>query len=151
MLFIRSTKSEAFVHPLFYLRFIVPFLCFFVDREMLGAGFQLTRGRHGDDPFYSSAKARRANQRIDQLRRAQSDVSNGRSANPKENLVNRECENESASQKLVPSLASEPSASSSSNLERFLESVTPSVPAQYLSKVCLNMSTVFMYFLKAFL
>uniref|UniRef100_A0A1J3GWF1 DUF789 domain-containing protein n=1 Tax=Noccaea caerulescens TaxID=107243 RepID=A0A1J3GWF1_NOCCA len=109
---------------------------------MLGAGFQLTRGRHGEDPFYSSAKARRANQRIDQLRRAQSDVSNGRSADSKENLVgsvNRECENESASQKVVPCLASsEPSASSSSNLERFLESVTPSVPAQYLSKTSLR-------------
>ncbi|ESQ39964.1 hypothetical protein EUTSA_v10000918mg [Eutrema salsugineum] len=109
---------------------------------MLGAGFQLTRGRHGEDHFYSSAKARRANQRIDQLRRAQSDVSNGRSANPKDKIVgsmNSDCENESASRKLVPSLVSEPSASSSSsNLERFLESVTPSVPAQYLSKTSLR-------------
>ncbi|CAH2045938.1 unnamed protein product [Thlaspi arvense] len=110
-------------------------------KEMLGAGFQLTRGRHGEDPFYSSAKARRANQRIDQLRRAQSDVSNGRSADSKESVVgsiSRECENESASQKLVPELVSETSPSSSSNLERFLESVTPSVPAQYLSKTSLR-------------
>lgn len=98
---------------------------------MLGAGCQLTRGRHGEDPFYSSAKGPRKpnnNHRTDQLlRRAQSDVSNGRSANnPKEK---RERENES------PSMPT--------NLERFLESVTPSVPAQYLPKVCLNMSNVF--------
>ncbi|KAL1208272.1 hypothetical protein V5N11_034985 [Cardamine amara subsp. amara] len=96
---------------------------------MLGAGFQLTRGRHGEEPFYSSAKARRAN--LDHLRRAQSDVSNGRSANSK---YKREFQNESSPQKLVP----EPSASSSSNLDQFLESVTPSVPAQFLSKTSLR-------------
>ncbi|KFK33345.1 hypothetical protein AALP_AA5G002000 [Arabis alpina] len=96
---------------------------------MLGAGFQLTRGRHGEDPFYSSAKARRTNQRIDQLRRAQSDVSNGPSPH---------CENDSPSLKLAASEPSASSSSSSSNLERFLESVTPSVPAQHLSKTSLR-------------
>lgn len=111
---------------------------------MLGAGFQLTKGRHGDDPFYSSARARRSHQnspRVDQLRRAQSDVSNGRSTNPNENPVaskNIGRENGSGSLKLVPSLASEPATSSSSNLERFLETVTPLVPAQYLSKTSLR-------------
>jgi len=89
---------------------------------MLGAGFQLTRGRHGDDPFYTSAKTRRANQRIDQLRRAQSDVSNVPSSAPSPHK-----------QQL------EPSDLSSSNLDRFLESVTPSVPAQFLSKVYYNL------------
>ncbi|OAP09219.1 hypothetical protein AXX17_AT2G00230 [Arabidopsis thaliana] len=88
---------------------------------MLGAGFQLTRGRHGDDPFYTSAKTRRANQRIDQLRRAQSDVSNVPSSAPSPHK-----------QQL------EPSDLSSSNLDRFLESVTPSVPAQFLSKTSLR-------------
>ncbi|XP_020882523.1 uncharacterized protein LOC9312807 isoform X2 [Arabidopsis lyrata subsp. lyrata] len=93
---------------------------------MLGAGFQLTRGRHGDDPLHTWAKARRSNQRIDQLRRAQSDVSNGPSSAPHKQ------------HKLLPNLvASDPSASSSSNLDRFLESVTPSVPAQFLSKTLL--------------
>ncbi|RID76033.1 hypothetical protein BRARA_B03032 [Brassica rapa] len=79
---------------------------------MLGAGFQLTRGRHGEDHFYKSPKGARAkpNHRADQLRRAQSDVS----ANPKQR------ENESPS--------------GPTNLERFLEAVTPSVPAQYSPK-----------------
>ncbi|KAJ0242731.1 Uncharacterized protein HA466_0206590 [Hirschfeldia incana] len=92
---------------------------------MLGAGCQLTRGRHGEDPFYRSAKgARKPNHRADQLRRAQSDVSNGRSANnnPKEHREEGEKE----------------SPSGPTNLERFLESVTPSVPAQYLPKTSLR-------------
>nr|VDC91176.1 unnamed protein product [Brassica rapa] len=83
---------------------------------MLGAGFQLTRGRHGEDHFYKSPKGARAkpNHRADQLRRAQSDVS----ANPKQR------ENESPS--------------GPTNLERFLEAVTPSVPAQYSPKTSLR-------------
>ncbi|XP_010502089.1 PREDICTED: uncharacterized protein LOC104779424 [Camelina sativa] len=88
---------------------------------MLGAGFQLTRGRHGEDPFYCSAKSRRANhQRIDD------DVSNvPASAPPSKDYL-------SDSQHLLPSSAS------GSNLQRFLDSVTPSVPAQYLSKTSLR-------------
>ncbi|CAN8266985.1 unnamed protein product [Cochlearia groenlandica] len=107
---------------------------------MLGARFQLTRTQHGDDSSYGSAKARKAHKRIDQLRRAQGDVSNGRSAKPKETLVgsvNREDVNEPCLQK-VANFGSEPSDSSCSNLERFLDSVTPSVPAQYLSKTSLR-------------
>lgn len=50
-----------------------------------------------------------------QLQRAQSEVSNGRSIHTKKLHVSED---------------------SSSNVERFLESVTPSVPAHYLSKVC---------------
>ncbi|XP_010554048.1 PREDICTED: uncharacterized protein LOC104823937 isoform X2 [Tarenaya hassleriana] len=111
---------------------------------MLGAGFQLTRGRRADDSVYSSARARRSHQnspRVEQLRRAQSDVSNGRSTNPKENptdFLNMERENGSGSLKPVSHLASESATSPSSNLERFLESVTPMVPAQYPSKTSLG-------------
>lgn len=105
---------------------------------MLGAGCQLTRGgRHGEDPFYySSSKggARKPNNNhhraADQLlRRAQSDVSNGRSANnnPKEQQRREE---EAEGEKESPS--------GPTNLERFLESVTPSVPAQYLPKTSLR-------------
>ncbi|XP_010554431.1 PREDICTED: uncharacterized protein LOC104824154 [Tarenaya hassleriana] len=111
---------------------------------MLGAGFQLTRGRRGDDPFYSSAGARRSHHnspRVDQLRDTQRDVSNGRSINLKENstaAVNIELVDDPMSLKLVPNLASDPTTWPSSNLKRFLESVTPSVPAQYLSKTSLR-------------
>ncbi|GAV69147.1 DUF789 domain-containing protein [Cephalotus follicularis] len=104
---------------------------------MLGAGLQFTRGR-GEDRFYNPAKARRAhqNQRNDQLRRAQSDTT------PREKpaVVPLDCEpqNRTGSDDLpepaaVP--AFEPVVKKPlSNLDRFLESTKPSVPAQYLSK-----------------
>lgn len=59
------------------------------------------------------------------LHRAQSHASQGRSINTKE-------------------LHASP-PSSSSNVERFLESVTPSVPAHYLPKVCFKDSKVNSY------
>lgn len=110
--------------------------------EMLGAGLQLTRGR-GDDRFYNSAKARRANQNQrtgDQLRRAQSDVTASQSPSPKV-AVNREPENRTRSEEQPKPVAIpvyEPVVSPLSNLERFLESITPSVPAQYLSKTTIR-------------
>ncbi|XP_010424861.1 PREDICTED: uncharacterized protein LOC104710031 [Camelina sativa] len=99
---------------------------------MLGAGFQLTRGRHGDDPFYCSAKARRANHhRIDQLRQSDDDVSNVPPSAPSKDYLHD-------SQHLLPSSSASSSSSSGGNLQRFLDSVTPSVPAQYLSKTSLG-------------
>lgn len=73
---------------------------------------QLNRTRNGDDRFYSAAKARRSH---NSLRRAQSDAGSWRSRRDE------------------PAPAAE--SSSLCNLERFLESVAPSVQAQYLSKV----------------
>lgn len=109
---------------------------------MLGTGLQFGRGR-GEDRFYNPAKARRAhqNQRAEQLRRAQSDVTTSQSSSAKENPVQREPENrfdrtglgEPQNPIAVPAL--EPVVSPLSNLERFLQSITPSVPAQYPSKV----------------
>lgn len=83
---------------------------------------QLNRSRNGDDRFYSAAKARRSQ---NFMRRAQIDVSSWRSRR-----------DELTQEKSVPE-SPEPAAESSSvcNLERFLESVAPSVQAQYLSKV----------------
>ncbi|EPS60643.1 hypothetical protein M569_14159, partial [Genlisea aurea] len=88
---------------------------------MLGAGLQFNRSRNGEDRFYSAARAR-LNQ--DSLRRAKSDVTSSRSRpNP----------DQTAPEVSSTLPASEPS--SACNLERFLESVTPSAPAQYLSKM----------------
>ncbi|KAE8698859.1 putative Gamma-glutamyl-gamma-aminobutyrate hydrolase [Hibiscus syriacus] len=99
---------------------------------MFGTGLGFRRVR-GEDRFYNPAKARRSfeNQQTDQLRRAQSDVTVTQSN------VDRETEKVVASTDhnkpvLVP--VSEPVVSPLSNLERFLDSVMPSVPALYLSK-----------------
>lgn len=96
---------------------------------MLGAGLQFGR-RRGEDRFYNPAKARstrRGQLNQDHLRRALSDVTASQSkasVNLKEQEIVKEA---------VPL---EPVVSPLCNLERFLDSVIPSVPAQYPSKVC---------------
>lgn len=93
---------------------------------MLGAGLQFNRSRNGEDRFYSAARAH-LNQ--DYLRRAQSDVTPSRArSRPDEPLPEK-------SKPEVPASLPVSEPSPLCNLERFLESVTPSVPAQYLSKV----------------
>ncbi|KAL2519013.1 Protein of unknown function (DUF789) [Abeliophyllum distichum] len=82
---------------------------------MLGAGLQFNRSRNGDDRFYSAARARRSQ---DHLRRSQN--------------RSRADETPEKTKRADTSPMFEPS--SSCNLERFLESITPSVPAQRLSK-----------------
>ncbi|KAL0430174.1 UNVERIFIED_CONTAM: hypothetical protein Sradi_0643400 [Sesamum radiatum] len=91
---------------------------------MLGPGVQFNRSSNGDDRFYSTARARRSQEFS---RRAQNDVTsrrNRRDEPPKE-------KSKPAAPASAPVLESSPLC----NLERFLESVTPSVPAQYLSKM----------------
>ncbi|XP_057477518.1 uncharacterized protein LOC130765194 isoform X1 [Actinidia eriantha] len=86
---------------------------------MLGAGMQFRRSRE-EDRFYNPAKARtnRQNQQNqDSLRRVQS---NGTAVS----------QSPSGTVKRVVS----PVVSPLCNLERFLESITPAVPAQHLSK-----------------
>lgn len=95
----------------------------FVD-NMLGAGVQLNRSRNGDDRFYSAVRARRSQ---NLLQRAQSDVTSRRSG--RDELPQEKSEPES------PVSAPPSESPSPCNLERFLESVTPSVQAQYLSKM----------------
>lgn len=91
---------------------------------MLGAGVQFNRSRSGDDRFDSAAKARRS-QNFMRRAQSQSDVCSRRSQR-----------DELPQEKSVPESPT-PAAESSSlcNLERFLESIAPSVQAQHLSKV----------------
>ncbi|XP_011022480.1 PREDICTED: uncharacterized protein LOC105124243 [Populus euphratica] len=89
---------------------------------MLGTGLQSTRRRGGEDRFNNDVKARRAH-RTDQLRRALSDVTDDK---PVENL------NGGFEDLTKPEKVSVPAFES--NLDRFLESITPSVPAQHPSK-----------------
>ncbi|XVE84880.1 hypothetical protein DITRI_Ditri17bG0047500 [Diplodiscus trichospermus] len=106
---------------------------------MLGTGMEFRRVR-GEDRFYYPAKARRANHNhlSDQLRRAQSDVTATQSKDkPVVAHANRESEKghgltEKPKPGFVPT--SDPGLPPSSNLERFLDSVMPSVPALHLSK-----------------
>lgn len=98
---------------------------------MLGAGLQFGRSRGGEDRFYNPAKARRNRQNQDNLRRAQSDVT------PTQSTASSGTE-EPENPVVKPSkpIALEPPMPSPlCNLERFLESITPYVPAQYPSKV----------------
>ncbi|PSR84950.1 E3 ubiquitin-protein like [Actinidia chinensis var. chinensis] len=115
---------------------------------MLGAGLQFGRSR-GEDRFYNPAKARKNYQNRksqDNLRRAQSDaIVHSKSPSMKDNhaVSPLKMEQESGGgaddfPKEVVTLALEPVVSPLCNLERFLESVTPSVPAQYLSKTTMR-------------
>ncbi|KAK8529531.1 hypothetical protein V6N13_102443 [Hibiscus sabdariffa] len=110
---------------------------------MLGTELEFRRVV-AEDRFYDPAKARRSSQSqlSDQRRRAQRDVMSSRS---KDKLVgehvNRESEKRVDSTDhpkpvLVPS--SESFVSPLSNLERFLSSIMPAVPALYLSKTTLR-------------
>ncbi|XP_058091436.1 uncharacterized protein LOC131237594 [Magnolia sinica] len=81
---------------------------------MLGTGLQFARG---DDRFYNPAKARR-NNRTQQLQRSKGKTVISDNPEPQTRPVSEDL----------------PTRAPSSNLDRFLESTTPSVPAQYLSK-----------------
>ncbi|XP_022881924.1 uncharacterized protein LOC111398973 [Olea europaea var. sylvestris] len=85
---------------------------------MLGAGLQFSRSRNGDDRFYSAARARRSQ---DHLRRSQD---------------RSRADEKEKTERTAFSPMFEPA--SLCNLERFLESITPSVPAQRLSKTSLR-------------
>jgi hypothetical protein len=99
--------------------------------DMLGTGLNFGRAR-GEDRFYDSAKARRAhqNRQSEQLRRAQSDVTAAQSPAP--SSANREPENRAGTGEAPKPIFVAPPLS---NLERFLQAISPSVQAQYLSKV----------------
>lgn len=106
---------------------------------MLGAGVRFGRGK-GEDRFYDSSRARkgllsRQNDRLccttqqDASATTPSYADKDVSTRPGDRLASDEAT------KPVPFSNPQPVVSPLSNLERFLQSVTPSVPAQFLSKV----------------
>lgn len=106
---------------------------------MLGTGLQFARG---EDRFYNSAKARsraHQNHRAEHLRRAHSDVSPSQSPSSSSS----EPESRPTPPKRIAVPPASVVSSPLSNLERFLQSITPSVPAQYPSKVCFFCSRLF--------
>lgn len=112
--------------------------------KMLGAGLQHRRSSGGEDRFYMPAKARRIRQHQENLRRAQSNVTPTQSTT---SSVREEPENQlmqpSNPEPLESSVVAVPATSSLCNLERFLETVTPSVPVQHLSKVCTDINLLY--------
>ncbi|KAK7274253.1 hypothetical protein RIF29_15336 [Crotalaria pallida] len=126
---------------------------------MLGTGLNIGGGRsRGEDRFYNPVQARRSMQSMenDRIRRAHSDVTASRRSvreNSVESLRNGGNELDKEKEKeennslvvrtdepkkpaAVPS--TEPEARRLSNMERFLQAITPSVPAQYLSKTAMR-------------
>ncbi|KAI9120236.1 hypothetical protein K1719_008884 [Acacia pycnantha] len=114
---------------------------------MLGTGIQFERAR-GEDRFYEPLKARRSVHSLesDRSRKAHSDVTASRPSHlVKERAVdsvNREPENRVGSEETkkpaaVPSTP-KPALKRLSNLQRFLLAITPSVPAQYPSKMAMR-------------
>ncbi|KAG9450515.1 hypothetical protein H6P81_010480 [Aristolochia fimbriata] len=101
---------------------------------MFGTGLQLGRAAHGDDRFYNPVKARKNQQHQLQRNRTNGGLVTPASAKGKPvNLDTPEPESRTTSEEpAVPSSTS--TRSLTSNLDRFLESTTPSIPAQYLSK-----------------
>ncbi|XP_022846610.1 uncharacterized protein LOC111369358 isoform X1 [Olea europaea var. sylvestris] len=96
---------------------------------MLGAGLQINRSRNGEDRFYSVPRARRSR---DHLRRAQSDIT----ASRYQSRAGEPLEKARLADAVPMVAATEPSPPC--NLERFLESITPSVPASHLSKTTIR-------------
>lgn len=94
---------------------------------MLGPGLQLTRWR-GEESYPTKGRRTPQNQQNDQLRKGKSDVTASQS--PLIGLGDPP--------KAVTAPEIDPVVSPLSNLERFLESITPFVPAQYLSKTTMR-------------
>ncbi|XP_039124306.1 uncharacterized protein LOC120260809 [Dioscorea cayenensis subsp. rotundata] len=106
---------------------------------MMGTSIQFGRV-HGDDRFYNAAKARRNPHHYPFRPRSSASSSSGAGSSAASTVSNgREPENRTGSEPqskatAVLSSPSGPVAPSRCNLDRFLESTVPSVPAQYLSK-----------------
>lgn len=99
---------------------------------MLGTGLRFGRGR-GEDRFYNPVHPNRSMQTVenDRLRRPHTATTTA------DKPVRDEPENRAGSferEKPVAVPSCEPVSNRLSNLERFLQAITPSVPAQYLSK-----------------
>ncbi|XP_050377421.1 uncharacterized protein LOC126794697 isoform X2 [Argentina anserina] len=102
---------------------------------MLGTRLQFGNVR-GEDRFYIAGKGRRRNnQQQKQARKAKNDANQS----PKESKV-AVFENKETHGALTKP-CSDPTLTPRSNLDRFLESTTPSVPAQYFSETMRGMRT----------
>lgn len=104
---------------------------------MLGTALQFG-GVRGEDRFYIPVKARKSQNQRKQVQRAKNGEIASADSTPKSKLVDSENNNSNESLCSLSKPSSCPSLESPSNIDRFLESTTPLVPARYFSKVDLN-------------
>ncbi|XP_062117033.1 uncharacterized protein LOC133830933 [Humulus lupulus] len=96
---------------------------------MLGTGLQLGTV-HREDRFYIPLKARKNHYQQKQARKTKNHKSESPGSSTKNTVT--VSDNQNLNER------SEPSISPSSNLERFLDSTTPFIPAQYFSKTTMR-------------
>ncbi|XP_061373821.1 uncharacterized protein LOC133316123 [Gastrolobium bilobum] len=101
---------------------------------MLGTALQFG-GVRSEDRFYIPVKARKNQNQRKQAQRAKNGENESENSTPKNKLDVSE-DNESLYSSTKPTLC--PSVESVSNIDRFLESTTPLVPAQYFSKTTMR-------------
>ncbi|KAJ1387744.1 hypothetical protein SESBI_39732 [Sesbania bispinosa] len=99
---------------------------------MLGTDLQF-RGVRGEDRFYIPVKARKNQNQRKQVQRDKSDETESADSTSKSQLVAPENKNPNESSYSLNKPSSCPSVEPASNIDRFLESTTPLVPAQYFS------------------
>ncbi|KAL5187933.1 hypothetical protein HKD37_05G013518 [Glycine soja] len=106
---------------------------------MLGTALQFG-GVRGDDRFYIPVKTRKSQNQRKQSHRAKNNEPENRDLVSKSKIDVSEDNNSNSdsnlNQSLKPTLS--PSVESVSNIDRFLESTTPSVSAQYFSKTTMR-------------
>ncbi|XP_061353244.1 uncharacterized protein LOC133298022 [Gastrolobium bilobum] len=100
---------------------------------MLGTALQF-RGVRGEDRFYIPVKARKNQNQRKQAQRDKSGEAESADSASKNQLVASENRNPNESSYSLNKPSSCPSVDPASNIDRFLESTTPLVPAQYFSK-----------------
>uniref|UniRef100_A0A7N0UVL6 Uncharacterized protein n=1 Tax=Kalanchoe fedtschenkoi TaxID=63787 RepID=A0A7N0UVL6_KALFE len=106
---------------------------------MLGPGLAFGL-KSRDDRFCVPVQARSRNysQNNQQLRRARNDVTASESLPRTGSLENQEADSGDAVKSFVAACVGKSKAASLCNLERFMDAVTPSVPAQYFSKTTMR-------------
>ena len=122
---------------------------------MLGTALQFG-GVRSDDRFYIPVKARKSQNQSKQAQRTkgggETDSADSASKSKLAASENRNLSDESSYPLNIPP-SSCPSVDPASNIDRFIESTTPLVPAQYFSKVdltfplCKVVSILFFYFI----
>jgi len=109
---------------------------------MLGTALQFGGVRGGDDRFYIPVKARKNQNQRKPVQREKGGESESADSISDRELIASENGNPNESSYL---LSKPSSVEPASNIDRFLESTTPLVPAQYLAKVDLILSIMHLF------
>jgi len=111
---------------------------------MLGTALQFG-GVRGDDRFYIPVKARKNQNQRKPAQREKGGESEGADSVSERELTASENGNPDESSYLLSKPSSCSSVEPANNIDRFLESTTPLVPAQYFAKVDLILSIMHLF------